>query len=377
MKISRFEIFEFKASQRGNWIFIRVSTKEGLTGLGEASQSGNNAIVRVALRECFQRIRGEDAAEVERLWTRMAGSTDVFSGVMGRAEATALSAFDQALWDIRGKMLGEPVWRLLGGRYRDRIRLYANLNRGTIDRSPRGFARAASKAVEAGFLAVKSTPFDEVHWSRSDRDDMEADLDRGIERLREVRNAIGPDIQLLVDCHARFDLPLARRVARALKPLDLFWLEEPISRDLPELLEPLRTNAEMALAGGEALFGRRAFWPLIVNRSLDVIMPDVKHAGGISETRRIASLAEVMQVAVAPHNPSGPVSTLASVHLCAAIPNFLILEFPFGEVPWRAAITQPNELIQNGHITVPDLPGIGIELDLDQVEAPIEREEID
>ena len=133
----------------------------------------------------------------------------------------------------------------------------------------------------------------------------------------------------------------------------------------------------MALAGGEALFGRRAFWPLIVNRSLDVIMPDVKHAGGISETRRIASLAEVMQVAVAPHNPSGPVSTLASVHLCAAIPNFLILEFPFGEVPWRAAITQPNELIQNGHITVPDLPGFGIELDLDQVEAPIEREEID
>ena len=105
MKISRLEIFEFKASQRGNWIFIRVSTKEGLTGLGEASQSGNNAIVRVALRECFQRIRGEDAAEVERLWTRMAGSTDVFSGVMGRAEATALSAFDQALWDIRGKML--------------------------------------------------------------------------------------------------------------------------------------------------------------------------------------------------------------------------------------------------------------------------------
>ena len=206
------------ASHRGNWIFVQIHTDAGLSGLGEASQSGNDGLVAAALEQLGPRLVGADPTQVEVLWEQMARGSAIFSGDTGRVGATARSAVDQALWDLAGKALGVPAWRLLGGKRRDSVRLYANLNRGTRDRSTQGFADAARRAVDAGFSAVKSTPFDEVHWRRMDRGGIERDADKGIARLVATREAIGDEIELLVDCHQRFDLALAFKVAEKVRP---------------------------------------------------------------------------------------------------------------------------------------------------------------
>lgn len=369
MRIEKLEIIEVGAGARGNWIFVRLHTDVGLTGLGEASQSGNDELVKAVLLQLGQRLKSRDAEQIEILWQEMARVSGIFSGEVGRVEATALSAVDQAVWDLNGKALGVPVWRLLGGRHREAVRVYANLNRGTVDRSPQGFATAAARAVDAGFSAVKSTPFDEVHYSRQDRDDVTRAVDCGVERLNVTRVAIGRQIELLVDCHRRFDLALALRVAEQVRSLNLFWFEEPVPPEQVDAMVEICRQSGHTIAGGEAFFGREAFWPYVSRTACHVAMPDVKHAGGLTECKRIASLAEVKQIPIAPHNPAGPVSTIASVHLAAATPNFLILEYPFGEVDWRDQLVCPPERIENGFIAVPELPGLGIELDEDQLAA--------
>lgn len=363
MKITGLRLVEVAASPRGNWLFVLVDTDAGITGLGEASQSGNDRLVRAALEQLGEQLAGVDPTQPEVVWERTGRGGGVFSGGSGRVGATAMSAVDQALWDLAGKALGVPVWRLLGGRRRQRVRLYANLNRGTADRRPEGFARAAAAAVEAGFRAVKCTPFDEVNYRSLDRDGVEADVDRGVERLAATRRAIGPDVELLVDCHCRFDLALAGRIADKVRHLNLFWFEEPVPRDQVDALCQISATSGLTTAGGEALFGRAGFWEYITRRAVHIIMPDVKHAGGITECRRIAALAETAQIPVAPHSPAGPVSTMAGVHLAATIQNFLVLEYAFGEVSWRGDLIRPAERVVDGFVEVPDTPGLGIELD--------------
>jgi galactonate dehydratase len=363
LKLTQLEIIQVAASRRGDWIFIRLHTDAGITGLGEASQSGNDRLVVAALKDLGEGLVGQDATQVEVLWEKMVHATHIFSGDAGRVGGTAISAIDQALWDINGKALKVPVWRLLGGKHRDKVRLYANLNRGTKDRSPAGFAATATRAVEAGFKAVKCTPFDEIHHSNLARDGVERDVDMGVERLAQARQAIGPDIELLVDCHCRFDLALALQVAQQVKPLKLSWFEEPVPSDQIAALQEICQRSGQRIAGGEALFGRRGFWDTLLQRAVHVIMPDVKHAGGLTECKRIAALAQMLQIPVAPHSPAGPISTMAGVHLSAAIPNFLILEYAFGEVEWRGQLTQPAERLEDGFMPVPDTPGLGLELD--------------
>ena len=362
MKITRLRTSVVKVTKRGNWVFVRVDTDEGIMGIGEASQSGNDALALAALRQMEDRLIGQDPLRIGTIWRHLARPAGVFSGRGGRAVQTALSAVEQALWDILGKALGAPVHMLLGGRLRDRIRLYANVNRGTWDRSPEGFAESARRAVAEGFTAVKCAPFDEVHRRDLDRADLRRSADAGLERLRAVRGAVGPEVDVLVDCHARFTPSLAQRMAKELEPLDLFWYEEPVPCTQLQALADVTALASMPVASGESLFGREGFWEMISTRAVDVLMPDVKHAGGIQECVRIASLAEVRELPVAPHNPAGPVSTAASVHLCAVLPNFLILEYAWGEVPWRSALIAPAENIVDGYLDVPTAPGLGIEL---------------
>lgn len=363
MEITRLEIHQVDASHRGNWIFVQLHTDAGVSGVGEASQSGNDGLVVAALEQLGPKLVGADPTQVEVLWERMAWGGGIFSGDAGRIGATALSAVDQALWDLAGKALEVPAWRLMGGKRRDRVRVYANLNRGTRDRSPQGFADAAKRAVDAGFSAVKSTPFDEVRWRQMDREGVAKDADIGIARLEKTRAAIGDDIELLVDCHQRFDLALAFKVAEKVRPLNLYWFEEPVPQVQVDALRQLRLHSGQTIAGGEALVGREGFWDYIAKGAVDVLMPDVKHAGGITECRRIAALAEVVQMAISPHSPAGPVSTMAGVHLAATVANFTVLEYAFGEVDWRGALVRPAEEVVAGYIRVPDAPGLGIELD--------------
>jgi galactonate dehydratase len=345
------------------WLFVRVHTDDGLVGLGEASQGGN-AVVRAFLEGTLRDLLvGRDPRQIEPL------AVEMLLRANGRGPATAVSGVEQALWDIWGQALGQPIWALLGGRHRDRITLYANVNRATFDRSPAGFARIARGAVDDGFRAVKCAPFDDVAFRFPDRAVNLRGIRAGIERVAAMREEVGPDVRLMVDCHARFDVPTAIQVARELAPLNLTWLEEPVPESDLDGLERVREHSPMPIAGAEGLIGRHGYWETIRRRVLDVIMPDVKHTGGVLELRKIAAMAETVRLSVSPHNPSGPISTMASVHVCAAIPNFLALEYPWGEATWRRDLLAPAEILEDGSIAVPDRPGLGFTLDEDVLAA--------
>ena len=362
MRIDRIEIIEIAASPRGNWIFVKVHTDDGICGLGEASQSGDDGLVPSMLRELAETLAGEDPAQVETLWEHAAGTLGLPDA--GRVAATAVGAIDQALWDIAGQVQGEPVWKLLGGTgEQQRIRLYANLNRGTEDRSSSGFADAARRAVEAGFSAVKSTPFDEVVNNRVTTAEIVAAAAPGLDRLRATREAIGPDVDLLVDCHQRFDLDSALEIARRVESLDLFWFEEPVPDGDVNGLCRIAAESGQRIAGGERLCGEERFAEYIDGPAVHILMPDIKFAAGLTPCRRIATAAAAAGIPISPHNPSGPVSTMASAHLAAAIDSFICLEYAFGEVDWRQQLTRPAERIGDSHIELPQSPGLGVKLD--------------
>jgi galactonate dehydratase len=364
MKIADVRVLGVRVNHRGDWIFVQVEADDGIVGLGEASHSGDDAALAFIVRRSLRpRLLGRDPSSVEAIWQDLA-YTRLGSMVDGRLLATAISGIEQALWDLNGRALGVPIHRLLGGAVRDRLRLYANVNRAVTDRSPAGFAAAGRAAASEGFTAVKLDPFDDVAWFKMDRVEAMAAVRRGIERVAAVREAIGPELELMVDCHSRFGRELAVRVAKELAALGVVWFEDPteVPHDL-DGLAAIRAAVDLPVITGELLFGRAAFWPLIQRGLVGTIMPDVKHCGGLWEGRKIAALAETARIMVSPHNPAGPVATLASAHLSAAIPNFSCLEYAWGEVPWRAALTAPSEPIADGHLSVPQTPGLGATLD--------------
>jgi galactonate dehydratase len=359
LAITALEVFVVKVNRRGNWIFVRLKTDRGLTGLGEASHGGRDTEMETALGGFFELIRGRSPFEIEAY--RQRGRAKAKAG--GRLAATAFSALEQAQWDLAGKALGAPVHALLGGKLRDELLLYANINRATdVDRSPAAFADNARRAVAEGFRAVKAAPFDDFPRLEAAREKLEEFAALGIARVEAIRRAIGPEVELLIDVHSHFDRARSIDVARRLEPLRLYWYEEPVRPTQVEDTAAIRAAIPQRLAGGEALFGIEAFEPLLRARALETVMPDVKHCGGILENRKIATLAEAAAATVSPHNPSGPVATAASVQMCAGMANFLILEHAWGEVPWRGELVTPPETLSRGHIRVPDAPGLGIEL---------------
>jgi galactonate dehydratase len=240
--------------------------------------------------------------------------------------------------------------------------VYANINRATKVRTPEGFAGTAKRAYDEGFRAFKAAPFDGFPPPGSPAKDIEAATDRGIAAMEAILATVGPDAHLMVDCHSFFDVPRAIAVAKRLEPVNLTWYEEPVPPERIAETAEIRRSIKQAMAGGEVLFGTEGFVPLCEQAGINVIMPDVKHCGGLFEMLQIASYADGYDVAIAPHNPSGPVSTAASVQICASLINFDILELQWGEVPWRAEIIDPPEVFTNGSITVPTRPGFGIKL---------------
>ena len=255
-----------------------------------------------------------------------------------------------------------PTCTLFGGSVRDTLPVYANVNRATRPRTPAGFAAAARSAVGDGFRAVKAAPFDGFPPPGSPAAAIDAAVDGGIASIAAMREAIGTDVELMVDCHSFFDVALAVSVAKRLEPYRLAWYEEPVPPERVVETRDIRRQIQQPMAGGEILFGVAGFAPLSRNRTVDVIMPDVKHCGGLLELTRIAAVAETDAVTVAPHNPSGPVSTAASVQVCAVLKNFRLLELQWGEVDWRSDVLSPPERFVNGAIRVPDSPGFGVEL---------------
>jgi galactonate dehydratase len=371
MKVTEIAVRRVPVTKRGAWLFVQVRTDEGLTGLGEASQSGDDEEMTHLLRSrVAPRVVDTDPRDVETVMRRLQGLG------ASRTGATAVSAVEQALWDLAGQAYGQPVWRLLGAKLRPRIWLYANINRSTWERTPEGFAANAKRAVAAGFRAVKLAPFDGM--PRIDTPESFEAMELGIACLLSVREAVGPDVHVLLDAHCHFNAAWAVRVGRRLEAegAKLFWFEDPVPRDDWEGLARVRAEIGLPVAAGETFFGLEPFWRLCTGEGgrplVDVAMPDVKHCGGLGALRRIGALAEAAHVQIAPHNPSGPVAQLATVHACATLPSFTILEHAFGEADWRETLITPAEQLVDGYASVPDVPGLGVQLN----EAAITEREV-
>ena len=355
LRITGMETFVVRVSDRTRWMFVRLSTNAGLTGLGEGRTS---AAFERELPRFYELVSGESPFDIARY--RQAGRAAARAG--NTNTAAAFSALEHAQWDLVGKALGVPVYALLGGRLRDELPVYANINRATVDRTPSGFAENARAAVRQGFTAIKAAPFDGFPDLSAPASEVRSATELGISCVEAMREAIGPDVKLKIDCHSNFDVDLAVAVARRLEPQNLSWYEEPVAPTRVDDTKAIADAITQRMAGGEALFGIEEFAPLCQERAVGVIMPDVIFCGGILEGQRIATVADLHGVAVSPHNPSGPVQTAASIQLCAGMPNFDILEYQFGEADWRGDVIDPPESFARGVIQVPTGPGLGIEL---------------
>lgn len=361
MQITGMDVYAVHVNHRGDWLFVVLRTNSGLTGLGEASHAGPHADARMPallLERCLPLLYGKDPQEPAPL------IADLWPLVVDRVSATAVSGCEQALWDLAGKAAGVPASRLLGAAQPRPLPLYANINRATIDRSPGGFAATAGAAAAEGFGAVKLAPFDGMAPGTAGTPEGAALVERGLACVAAVRQELPPDVEVLVDCHSRFDVATAIGVAQCLRDLGVTWFEEPVpTRDLPALRQVRAAVPDLRLIGGEALFGPEGFRPYLEAKLWDVVMPDVKHCGGLAALLAIAHLAGERGVMVSPHNPSGPVATAASAQALLMLPAAGRLEYAWGEAPWRASLVQPPERVEDGHLFPNAGPGLGVELD--------------
>jgi galactonate dehydratase len=334
-----------------NWVFVKVLTDAGLHGWGEATLEGKEQTVAACVEELGRSLIGQDPTAVEHHWQVLYRHGFWRGGVVLNS---ALAALDQALWDLRGKAWGVPVYRLLGGPTRDRIRLYTHV--GIYD--PDRMEEDARRDVADGFTALKTGA-----WARDAALPESEQVARFAERVGRLRGLVGPSVDLMIDNHGRSRPAAALRLMDALAPFGLLWLEEPTPPDDLEALARLRAaGPRMDLATGERLYSKWEYAPLLERRLVDVVQPDLCHAGGITECKKIAAMAEAYYVLVAPHSPQGPVSTAASAHLGMAIPNFHVLEFVRSQ-PYRDRVLREAWAVEEGHLRVPDRPGLGVELD--------------
>jgi galactonate dehydratase len=297
------------------WLFVRVETSDGLVGWGEASLEGHSEAVAGAFASLRERFIGANAGRIEDAW-QVAYRLGFYRG--GPVLMSALSGLDQALWDIKGKRLGVPVCELLGGQVRDRLAVYAWVGG---DR-PSEVADAAKIRISQGFRSVKMNATEDLGWVDSPRA-----LDAVAQRLAEVQS-LGIDAGL--DFHGRVHKPMARQLARALEPLRPLFIEEPLLTEHPEALTQLALQTTIPIAMGERMYSRWDIKPFLQNGSIDIIQPDLSHAGGISEVRRMAAMAEAYDVAFAPHCPLGPIALAACIQVSLATPNFVIQEMSLG-----------------------------------------------
>ncbi len=349
------EVFRVKVNERGNWTIVRLNTSGGVTGIGDASQSGNDSQTLAYVKQFAELLRGQSIFAAE--WLRKATAPTIAR--QGRIAAVAASALEQCLWDIQGKAFSAPTYDLFGGRIQERIRVYANINRSTEERTPEGFARMAEKAIAASFDAVKLAPFDEMPPGLTDKAQVERFMARGIACAAAVRQTIGPKRDLLIDVHSRMDLEHGLELARRFEPLKLFWIEEVTPAKPVENLAQINKVATMETAGGESIYGVRGFYPYIKAEAVDIVMPDVKVCGGMIELKKIAGLAEGAGLVTSPHGPASPVGNLTAAHVISTVTNFNILEFSYGEVPWRAELIDPPEQIADSALVLSNRPGLG------------------
>jgi galactonate dehydratase len=338
------------------WLFVRIDTDAGISGWGEPVVEGRAHTVAAAVEELSDYLIGKDPRHIEDHW-QVLYRGGFYRG--GPILMSALAGIDQALWDIHGKALNQPVHKLLGGPVRDRIRVYSWIGG---DR-PADTARAAKAAVERGFTAVKMNATEEVQFV-----DSHDKVTRVLENVQAVRDAVGPDIGLAVDFHGRVHKPMARVLMRELAPFGLMFIEEPVLSEHLEAIPELAALSPAPIALGERLYSRFDFKRVLQTGGVDIIQPDPSHAGGITETRKIAAMAEAYDVALALHCPLGPIALAANLQLDAVCYNAFIQEQSLG-IHYNAANDLLDYLVDRtpfayneGYVTIPDGPGLGIEI---------------
>ncbi len=369
MKITAIETFVCHARMR-NWIFVKVVTDQpGLWGWGEATLEWHTRAVVGAIEDITQLLIGEDPRRIEHLWQMM--YRQHFWHGDNIVRGTAISGIDIALWDIAGKIHNVPSYELMGGKVRDYVRLYCHLGGGKMEdfyetdcSDASRFGELALQAVEDGFTAFKSMAVPETMSLEGLQPIKYAES-----CVRAMREAVGDQIDIMVDCHARPSPRMGMQFAKALEPYGLYFFEEPCWPESAEDIALIQRAVSTPIASGERLVGIHAFRDLLEKRAVSVIQPDITHCGGITETKKIAALADAYRVSIAPHNPQGPVSTAASLAVGFSTSSYIICESVHNDVPWRQdVVDEYYEIKKQGRTVLPNTrPGLGIEINEKEV----------
>lgn len=343
---------------RTNWVLVKIMTDEGLHGVGEATLEHRELAVEAAVRELERYLIGKNPHQIERFWSE--NHRDAYWRG-GPVLTTALSGVEMALWDIKGKALGVPVYELLGGKVRDTIPCYANAW-FSGSRTPEDFAAKARDTVQLGFKALKWDPFGSSYLTL----DVDA-FATAIDCVAAVRDAVGPAIQLLIEGHGRLDVPTAVRVGRELERFDITWFEEPLPPGNIDGLAEVKRRINIPVAAGERLYTRWDFRELLAKNAADYLQPDLSHCGGILEMRKIAAMAECHFLPLCPHNPIGAVTNAATLQIAACTPNFHLLETMSNDIPYRHLLTTEKVDFAEGMMRIPDAPGLGIDINEEEL----------
>ena len=363
---SGLRITDLKCGYVRGSLFVKIHTNQGIWGCGEAVDAIGGTYEMV--QGFGRRLRGQSPLNVHRLAEQIR-TGGVFGGAQSGVFVAVLSAVETALWDLAGKALGVPVYQLLGGKFRDRIRVYLDtaLYQTRLPR-PEQFAEAAAGAVKKGYTAVKfdldqgndPNRYDQFNWTASP-----AEVQRMVDQMTAAREAVGPTIDICADMHARYDYPTGQRVAKRMEPLNLMWLEEPVPAENVDAYKLIADSTSTPICAGENVYLAHGFRRLLEMGAVDIVMPDLQKAGGLGEGQRIANLAHLYYVPFAPHMVASFLGAMASCHVCASVPNFMILEWQtyFDTTPmYDEIVSYDGPKVEKGFIAVSNKPGIGVEI---------------
>ena len=343
------------------WVLVKIETDAGITGIGEAYHGAG--VHQIAVDERVTRtLLGQNPLDVDRRFRDMMRGMSA-SGYYQGAVMSAISGIEMALWDIAGQALGAPIWQLLGGRFRDRVRIYNDCHAGE-DETPAAYAAKAKEVEARGFTAIKfdidPLPSQRDTYNRAISND---DIAHYVEIVSAVREALDSNTDLAIDAHWAYTPVDILKVAHAFEDLNLLWLEDPIPAENVEAMAMVKNATRTPICTGENFYTRFGFRELIQSQAADIVSPDLAKAGGLLEGRRIADLADMYYMPLAPHNICGPIGTFAMTHTCAAVPNFLALEFHHLDNELWTGLVVEEPLIVDGYIAVGERPGLGVTLD--------------
>ena len=348
-----------------SWVIVKVKTDEGITGIGEAYHGAG--VHQIVVDERITRtLVGKDPLNVDRCFRDMMRGQSA-SGYYQGAVMSAISGIEMALWDIKGQAFGAPIWQMLGGKFRDRVRVYNDCHAGD-DETPEAYARKAVEVEARGFDAIKfdidPLPSQRDEYNRGIRNDH---IEYYVDVVTAMREELKPDTDLAIDAHWAYTVVDILKVAQAFEDLNLLWLEDPIPAENIEAMQRVKNSTRTPICTGENFYTRHGFRELIHSQAADIVSPDIAKAGGLLESKRIAEMADMYYMPLAPHNICGPIGTYAMMHVCAAVPNFLALEFHHLDNQFWSDLIVEGPMIVDGHIEVPEKPGLGVTLNEDVV----------